>query len=152
MAIGLNNLNIEAVAGMQALLPNQPLLHNCHIGSEAEGIVLKCGDIVTLTTGGNNNEVVVKKAGVTDLPIGVVAYNGIKTGFTKDDLVTVIPDNGYVFLPAGDTAIARGTKVQFDANSKVKKTSTSGNGYIGVAMTTNTAVDELIVVQVKTNK
>ena len=148
MAIRLTNLGIEAIKGQAALLPNQPLLHNCHTETD-----VNCGDIVTLTTSATKkNVVVVKKAGVTDLPVGVVAYNGIKTGFKANDLVTVIPDNGFVYLPAGSASITRGAKLQFNANGQVVATSTASNGYIGIAFTEPVAVDDLIVVQVKPAK
>lgn len=150
MAIGLTNRTIGCYAGQAALLPNQPILHNCHIAADN---TLKCGDIVAYATqAGLENLVVVKKAAVTDMPVGVVVYNAIKTGFAAGEMVSVFPDNSYVYLPAGAANITRGAKLQFNANGQVLATTTSTNGYIGVAVTEPTAVNDLIVVQIKASK
>lgn len=153
MTIGLTNRGIEATAGQAALLPNQPIFHNCHIKSDAAGVVLKCGDIVKLDTAADKKGlVVVSKAAATDQPLGVVVFNPIKTGFEATDLVSVFPENACVFMPAGAANITRGAKLQFNANGQVLATATSGNGYIGIALTEPTAIGDLIVVQIKTGK
>lgn len=150
MAIGLTNYGIGQMAGEAALLPNQPIFHNFHIKT---GTTLKCGDIVKLVAEtGKKNLVVVDKAAVTDLPLGVVVYNGIKTGFTGADLVSVFPENACCYLPAGSASITRGAKLQFNADGQVLATTTASNGYIGIALTEPVAVNDLIVVQIKASK
>lgn len=146
MAISLTNFGIDRKAGEAALLPNQPILHNCIVAAENN---LQPGDIVTLSAqAGNNDAVIVKKAAVTEKPVGVVVYNCIKSGFVAGDRVSVFPEDAYVYLPANG-AITRGAKLQFTAAGKVAATTTSSNGYVGVAMTAAAAADELIVVQIK---
>lgn len=150
MAIGLTNKTIGLYAGQAALLPNQPILHNCHVANEN---TLKCGDIVALSDqAGSDTLVVVKKAVATDLPLGVVVYNPIKTGFEAGEMVSVFPDDSYVYLPASAATIKRGNKLQFTADGKVAATTTASNGYIGIAITQPSAVDDLIVVQIKASK
>ena len=149
MAIELTNRGIGKVAGMAALLPNQPIFHNCRVVGDT---ALKVGDIVALGTGGNKDVPAVKKAAVTDMPLGVVAYGCIKTGYATTDIVSVFPDNACVYLPAKNANITRGAKLQFDADGKVAATTTASNGYIGIALTEPVAADDLIVVQIKASK
>ncbi|CAJ0610682.1 unnamed protein product [Cylicocyclus nassatus] len=101
---------------------------------------------------GSDTLVVVKKAAATDLPLGVVVYNPIKTGFAAGEMVSVFPDDSYVYLPANAATIKRGNKLQFTADGKVAATTTASNGYIGIAITQPSAVDDLIVVQIKASK
>ncbi len=147
MALGLTNLDIKPSRGNAALLPNQPILQGCVVAS-GETATLVPGDIVTLATGGKDNQIVVKKAAATDIPLGVVAGNPIKTGFKAGERVSVFPEGSYVYMEAADASIARGTKVQFDSNGKLKKTTTVGNGYIGYTLSATTVTGDLAIVQV----
>lgn len=149
MVLGLTEMKIRPVRGNAALLPNQPILQGCVVGGEA---ALVAGDVVALTTGGANETMVVKKAAVTDEPIGVVVGNPIKSQWQVGERVSVFPDNCYVYMEAGATNIARGAKLQFDADGKVAATTTASNGYIGKAMTASTAIGDLIIVQVRPSK
>lgn len=148
MAITLTNLDITPSRGYAALLPNQPILQGC-IVSSSESATLVPGDVVALATGGADGKVVVKKAAATDLPLGVVVGNPIKSGWVKGEHISVFPDNCYVYLVAGG-AIVRGAKVQFNPTTgKVDDTSTQSNGYIGIAMTAASADGDIVIVQVK---
>lgn len=147
-SIGLTNMGISPVAGQAAFLPNQPQLHNVVVAN-AETTTLKAGAVVALSADTDNADlIVVKQAEVTDTPLGVVAYNPIKSGFVADDRISVFPVNSYVYLPAGAASIARGAKLQFNADNQVVATTTSGNGYIGVALTPATVTGDLIAVQI----
>ena len=148
MALALTNLDITAVKGNAALLPNQPILQGCKVYASQSGTLVP-GDIVALSTGGSADLIEVKKAAVTDEPIGVVVGNPIKTGFVAGDRVSVFPVNSYVYLPAGAASIARGSKLQFNSDGEVLATSTASNGYIGIAMTAGVAKGDLIVVQIQ---
>ena len=147
MALNLTNLSIKPLRGNAALLPNQPILQGCVV-SASESATLVPGDIVTLATGGKDDQVVVKKAAATDVPCGVVVGNPIKTGFVAGDRVSVFGEGAYVYMEAADASIARGTKCQFDSNGKLKKTTTAGNGYIGVTMTATTSAGDLAIVNI----
>ena len=148
MALALTNLDITAVKGNAALLPNQPILQGCKVYASQSGTLVP-GDIVALSTGGSADLIEVKKAAVTDEPIGVVVGNPIKTGFVAGDRVSVFPVNSYVYLPAGAASIARGSKLQFNSDCEVLATSTASNGYIGIAMTAGVAKGDLIIVQIQ---
>lgn len=151
MALGLLNQEITPVRGNAALLPNQPILQGCVV-SASETSTLLPGDVVALATGGNANRVVIKRAAVTDKPIGVVVGNPIKTGFVKGDAVSVFPAGSYVYMKAGAANIARGANLQFNATGDVVATSTSGNGIIGTAYTAGVASGDIIIVHLEPNK
>lgn len=147
MALGLLNLDIAPVRGNAALLPNQPILHTCVVASGQSGTLIP-GDVVTLATGDAADKVVVKKAAVTDEPIGVVVGNAIKTGWVAGEHVSVFPVGSYCYMEAGG-AVARGAKLQFDANGKVDDTTTATYGYIGTAYTTAAASGDLVIVHIE---
>ena len=148
MALALTNQDITPVRGNAALLPNQPILQGCKVYASQSGSLVP-GDVVALATGGTAELVEVKKAAVTDTPIGVVVGNPIKTGFAAGERVSVFPENSFVYMTAGAASIARGSKLQFDANGDVLATTTASNGYIGIAYTAGVAKGDLIVVQIK---
>lgn len=148
MALALTNLDITPERGNAALLPNQPILQGCKVYASQSGSLVP-GDVVALATGGTADLVEVKKAAVTDTPIGVVVGNPIKTGFVAGERVSVFPENSFVYMTAGAASIARGSKLQFDANGDVLATTTASNGYIGIAFTAGVAKGDLIVVQIK---
>lgn len=78
MAISLTNFKIEQVDGGLALLPNQPLLQGCQVSS-AQSTALNAGDIVTIDgTNAKQGIITVKKAAVTDTPLGIVLTDPIK--------------------------------------------------------------------------
>lgn len=148
MGLALTNQDITPVKGNAALLPNQPILQGCKVYASQSGSLVP-GDIVALATGGTADLIEVKKAAVTDEPIGVVVGNSVKTGFVAGDRVSVFPVGSYVYLPTGAASIARGSKLQFNATGAVLATSTAENGYIGIAMTAGVASGDLIVVQIQ---
>lgn len=148
MALALTNLEIAPVRGNAALLPNQPILQGCKVYA-SETATLVPGDVVALATGGNAELIEVKKAAVTDEPIGVVVGNPLKTGWKAGERISVFPVGSYVYMETGAASIARGSKLQFNASGKVLATSTASNGYVGIAMTAGVASGDLIVVQVK---
>ena len=148
MALALTNQDITPVRGNAALLPNQPILQGCKVYASQTGSLVP-GDVVALATGGTAELVEVKKAAVTDEPIGVVVGNPIKTGFAAGERVSVFPVGSYVYMTAGAASIVRGSKLQFDANGDVLATSTAENGYIGIAFTAGVAKGDLIAVQIQ---
>lgn len=148
MALALTNQDITPVRGNAALLPNQPILQGCKVYASQSGSLVP-GDVVALATGGTAELVEVKKAAVTDEPIGVVVGNPIKTGFAAGERVSVFPENSFVYMTTGAASIARGSKLQFDANGDVLATTTASNGFIGIAYTAGVAKGDLIIVQIK---
>lgn len=147
MALSLTNLEITPSRGNAALLPNQPILQGCKVYASQSGTIVP-GDVVALATGGSADLIEVKKAAVTDEPIGVVVGNPLKTGWVAGDRISVLPVGSYVYMEAGAASIARGSKLQFNSDSEVLATSTAENGYIGIAMTAGVADGDLIIVQV----
>ena len=151
MTLALTNLEITPERGNAALLPNQPILQGCKVYASQSGTIVP-GDVVALSTGGSADLIEVKKAAVTDEPIGVVVGNPIKTGWVAGERISVFPEGSYVYMPAGAASIARGSKLQFNTDGEVLATSTATYGYVGVAMTAGVAKGDLIVVQIKPGK
>ena len=164
--ISLTNRRMTAVKGQPAYLPNQPIIHNCIVDPTlAANTYLSPGDVVALQSAATLKGVtVVKKAAVTDTPCGVVVFNSIKSGFAANDKISIFPVNSFVYLPAGAANIKLGDKLQFNASGQVVTTATdklqfnasgqvvttatASNGYIGIAWTAPSAVNDLIVVQI----
>lgn len=149
--ISLTNRRMTAVKGQPAYLPNQPIIHNCIVDPTlAANTYLSPGDVVALQSDATLKGVtVVKKAAVTDTPCGVVVFNSIKSGFAANDKISIFPVNSFVYLPAGvANNIKLGDKLQFNASGQVVTTATASNGYIGIAWTAPSAVNDLIVVQI----
>lgn len=148
MALGLTNLEIAPVRGNAALLPNQPIIQGAKVDA-SEAATLVPGDVVTLSTATPADVIVVKKAAATDLPVGVVVGNPIKTGFVAGDSISFFPVGSFVYMESGSSTINRGTKVQFDTSGKVKATTTASNGYVGVAWSAAAAEGDIIIVHVE---
>lgn len=148
MALSLLNLDIQPSRGNAALLPNQPILQGCVVSADEEATLVP-GDVVTLASGGVDDTIVVKKAAVTDTPLGVVVGNAIKTGWVAGDRISVFVDNSYVYMQTGAANIGRGSKLQFNSSHKVVATDTATSSYIGIAMNKQATSGGLIIVQVK---
>lgn len=148
--ISLTNRRMTAAKGQPAYLPNQPIIHNCIVDPTLEAnTYLSPGDVVALQSAATLKGVtVVKKAAVTETPCGVVVFNSIKSGFAANDKISIFPVNSFVYLPAGAADIELGDKLQFNALGQVVTTATASNGYIGIAWTAPSAVNDLIVVQI----
>lgn len=147
--ISLTNRNITPVRGQAAFLADQPLIHNCIVDPSATAPLIP-GDIVTLTTNATIKGVsIVKKAAVTDIPCGVVAYNPIKSGFTANDKITIKPVNSFYYAVATAANITAGSKAQFNADGDIVSGSTAGNGIIGIVWTEPAAANDLIVIQIQ---
>lgn len=144
--MGLTNLKIDGKAGLSALLPNQPILHNC-IAKVTGDTVLKPGDAVALASGAEPKNAVVVEPASDSQPIGVVVYNAIGTGFKNNDRVSVYPVGSFVQLPAGNASLTRGTQVAFNASGQVE--GALSGAVIGVAYTEPTAVGDFIVVRIE---
>lgn len=148
--ISLTNRRMTAAKGQPAYLPNQPIIHNCIVDPTlAANTYLSPGDVVALQSAATLKGVtVVKKAAVTDTPCGVVVFNSIKSGFAANDKISIFPVNSFVYLPAGAANIKLGDNLQFNALGQVVTTVTASNGYIGIAWTAPSAVNDLVVVQI----
>lgn len=144
--MGLTNRKIDGRVGMAALLPNQPILHNCIAKLEGDAVLMP-GDAVALSAGATpSNAVVVKPAGENQA-IGVVVYNSIASGFKNLDRVSVYPVNSYVTLAAADADVKRGDAVAFDSNGQV--TTAESGAVVGVAYTEPAEAGDLIVVHIE---
>ena len=146
MGLSLTNLEITPVRGNAALLPNQPIIQGAIVSASEEATLLP-GDVVTLASGGADGAIVVKKAAISDTPLGVVVGNAVKTGFVANDMISVFPVNSYVYMEAS-TSVARGAKLQFATTGKVAGTTTATSAFIGTALTVAAADGDIIIVQV----
>lgn len=148
MTLSLTSLEITPSRGNAALLPNQPILQGCKVYASQSGTIVP-GDVVALSsTAGSADLIEVKKAAVTDEPIGVVVGNPLKTGWVAGERISVFPVGSYVYMVGGAASIARGSKLQFNSDGEVLATTTAENGYVGIAMTAGVAKGDLIIVQV----
>lgn len=146
MTNSLTQRNIRPAIGQAAFLPNQPIIHNCVVDPTADE-ALQIGDVVTFATTDLPDLTVVKKAGASDLPIGVVVYNAIKSAFDAYERVSVFPVNSYVYLPAGAANLTLGTQVTVNAEGQVVA-ATGGNGAIGILWTQPAEVGSMVAVQI----
>lgn len=147
--MSLTNRRMTPVKGQAAFLPNQPILHTCVL-SPAEEDVVTPGDVMTFDTTQTalKDLIVLKKAAATDVPVGVVVYNAIQTGFVANDRISIFDTNAYVYMEAGAANLTAGTEVSVNTSGQVVA-ATAGQGVIGVVYTASAAVGDLIVVKVK---
>lgn len=150
--LSLTNRRMTPVKGQAAFLPNQPILHTCVL-SPAETSTVYPGDVVTFDTTQTalNGLIVLKKAAVTDTPVGVVVYNAIKTGFQANDRISIFDTNAYVYMEAGTADLTAGTEVSVNTDGQVVA-ATAGQGVIGVVYTAPTQIGDLIAIKVKQGK
>lgn len=146
--LSLTQKGIKPIAGQAAFLPNQPIIHNVVVDPSATAPLVP-GAIVTFATTTLKDLTVVKQAANTDIPVGVVVYNGIKSAFSANDRVSIFPVNSFVYLPAGAADLTIGTVVGFNSSNQVVADTTSGHGRIGVLWTQPSAIGDLVVVQIK---
>lgn len=146
---GLTQQNIRPTKGQAAFLPNQPIIHNCVVDPSADAALVP-GDAVTFASTSLTDLTVVKKAGATDTPIGVVVYNGIKSGFVANDRISIFPVNSFVYLPAGSAELTNGATVKLNSSGQVVAASatTSVVGYIGILWTQPAAEGDMVAVQI----
>lgn len=146
--LSLTQTAIKPIAGQAAFLPNQPIIHNCVVyGSESDP--LTPGAIVTFATTSLTGTTVVTQAANTDVPMGVVVYNPIKSSFAANDKVSIFPVGSFVYLPAGAADLTIGTTVGFNSSNQVVEDTTAEHGLLGVLWTQPSAVGDLVVVQIK---
>lgn len=144
---GMTRRKITPADGQAAFLPNQPILHTCVVSAKQTGNIV-CGDIVTIdATNAVEDLITVKKAAVTDEPIGIVALNPIKTGFKANDRISIFPLGSFVYKTTGAANLAAGSKLGFNANGEVIA-ATAEKGVIGKAMTGGTVTGDIIAIQV----
>ena len=148
MTIALTNYSITPAKGQAAFLPNQPILHNCVVVSTAS-TPLTPGAVVTFATTTDDGVTVVKQAANTDLPFGVVVYNGIKSGFAAGEKVSIFPIGSFVFMEAGSASLTNGQKLGFNSSNQVVTDSTASHGQIGVLYTQPAASGDMVVVRIQ---
>ena len=147
--LSLTQTSIKPIAGQAAFLPNQPIIHNCVVDPSATA-ALTPGAIVTFVSDTSlTGQIVVKQAANTDVPVGVVVFNSIKSSFGAYDKVSIFPTGSFVYLPAGSGDLTPGTVVGFNSSNQVVADTTSGHGRIGVLWTKPAASGDLVVVQLK---
>lgn len=149
MAMNLTNRRMTPIKGQAAFLPNQPILHTCVL-SPAETAVVTPGDVLTFDTTQKdlNGLVVLKKATATDVPVGVVVYQALQTGFEANDRVSIFDTDAYVYMEAGAADLTAGTEVAINESGQVVA-ATSGQGVVGIVYTAPTQIGDLIVIKVK---
>lgn len=147
--MSLTNRRMTPVKGQAAFLPNQPILHTCVL-SPAETATVTPGDVLTFDTTQTalNGLVVLKKAAATDVPVGVVVYNAIQTGFVANDRISIFDTDAYVYMEAGSADLTAGTEVSVNTSGQVVA-ATAGQGVVGIVYTAPSQISDLIVIKVK---
>ena len=147
-AFALTGDSITPVEGFYAYMPNRPQLHNVIFNSaEATDTVVAGQAVVIDSTADNSLCPVVKVADETDEPTGIVVYDCVKNAHGVGEKIAIAQTGSVIYLVAG-SAITAGALLQFDATTrKVDDTTTSGNAYIGKALTSATADGDLIQVE-----
>lgn len=137
--------SIKPVAGMYAYMPNKPQIHNAIVGGSSAVVA---GAFVKLDATSTNTVCpVVVPATATDKPFGVVAYDVRVASNAVGTKVAVAQSGDVVYLPCASAVVA-GAKLQFNpATGKVDDTTTSGNAYVGIALTKGSADGDLIQVE-----
>jgi len=136
----------QPIDGLYVYMANEGQLHNVIV---ATGNTLKAGNVVTLdTTSTNVYAPVVKGAGATDEPFGVVSYTPIQAQHVAGERIGLAREHDVIWKTAGG-AIAVGDKVAFDGTTYKVTTATSGDVYIGTALTASSADGDLIQVELK---
>lgn len=141
----LTQAGIKPVAGQAAFLPNQPIIHNCIVASDASAALVP-GDIATFASTSLTGVTVVDKADNSDTPCGVVVFNAIKSSFAANDRVSLYPVNSFVYLPAGSAELTLGAEVAINSSGQVVAAST--NAVVGILWTQPAAVGDLVAVQI----
>lgn len=149
MALDLTQRRMTPVKGQAAFLPNQPILHTCVL-SPAETATVYPGDVLTFDTTQTalNGLIVLKKAAATDLPVGVIVYNAIQTGFTANERVSIFDTDAYVYMEAGAADLTAGTEVTVNAEGQVEA-ATAGQGVVGIVYTQPAQIGDLIAIKIK---
>lgn len=148
-SMSLTNRRMTPVRGQAAFLPNQPILHTCVL-SPAQTEPVYCGDVLTFDTTQSalDGLIVLKKAAPTDVPVGVVVYQALQSGFEANDRVSIFDTDAYVYMEAGAADLTAGTEVAINAEGQVVA-ATSGQGIVGIVYTAPTQIGDLIVIKVK---
>lgn len=143
--LSLTQVGIKPVKGQAAFLPNQPIIHNCIVASDASA-ALQPGDVVKFASTSLTGVTVVDKAANTDTPCGVVVFNAIKSKFEANDRVSLFPVNSFVYLPAGSAELTLGASVAINSSGQVVAAST--NASIGILWTQPAAIGDLVAIQI----
>lgn len=144
----LTATGIKPLEGLRAYMPNQPQLHNVIFTSSTATDVVKAGQVVALDTASTNTDCpVVKACAVDGDPFGVIVYDVRKEDVKVGEKIAIAQSGDIIFMVAG-AAVAVGGKLQFNASTrKVDDSTTSGNVFIGTALTPAAADGDLIQVQ-----
>lgn len=148
----LTATGIKPLEGLRAYMPNQPQLHNVIFTSATTTDVVKAGQVVALDTASTNTDCpVVKACAVDGDPFGVIVYDVRKEDVKVGDKIAIAQTGDIVFMVAG-SSLQVGDKLQFNATTrKVDDTTTSGNAFIGIALTPATADGDLVQVELNFN-
>lgn len=147
-AFNLTGTSITPEKGQYALLPNKPQQHNVEFYSATATDTLPVGAFVKLYASSTSaDHPICSVCAATDKPFGMVVYDVRKPEYKVGERFAIAKSGDVVFCEAA-SAIDVGDKVQIVASGwKVDDTSTSGNVYVGTAMTKATAAGDLVQIE-----
>ena len=148
----LTATSIKPIEGLRAYMPNQPQLHNVIFTSTTTTDVTSAGQVVALDTSSTNMDCpVVVACAANGVPFGVVVYDAVKEHAKVGEKIAVAQSGDIIYMVAGG-AVAVGSKLQFNASTrKVDDSTTTGNVFIGKALTPASADGDLIQVELNFN-
>lgn len=144
MAINLNQFSVSPRAGEYVTARFNPAIQARIASGEAGN--LKAGMFVKITTDANGHFQVLA-AGVTDKPIGVIAFNPNSNSYVAGDDVSIAGGGDIVWMQSTAAAISAGAKVEFNTLGQVL-TSAGTNTIVGVAMTAVPSAGGLVAVKI----
>lgn len=136
----------QPIDGLYVYMANEGQLHNVIVAPEN---TLVAGTVVALdATSTNTYAPVVKAAESTDEPFGVVSYTPIQAQHTAGQRVGLAREHDVIWKTIS-AAVAVGDKLAYDDTTNKVATATSGDVYIGTALTAGSADGDLVQVELK---
>lgn len=149
MAINLNQEIMTARVGSYALAPFNPAVQ-ARLDSALVGSILVPSIVKLIDNVGGVP--VVTPCAVTDVPYGVIVYNGgLGESYKANDMVSLATDNDVVYFQTTASAITAGSAVEFDATGKVLA-SAGTNAVLGIALDSVGATGGVIRVRITAPK
>jgi hypothetical protein len=134
-AFTLTGYDIQPVAGMYALIPNHPQIHNAVFTPATSGTTLAAGEAVVLDTASTNELAPVVQEWSTGKGVfGIVAYDARTSSYAAGDKIALAQSGDIVYMTVGASPIAVGAQVEYTASGCGTVSGTSAAA-IGTAVT-----------------
>lgn len=143
--MNLNQFSIEAKRGDYYGAPSNPTLEVAHNTDDAS--VLVAGSVVKVASP-VGKMIGVAKAGVEDVPFGVVIRSFNKAEYGAKEVLGIARAGDIIWMQSTEAEITAGSKVEFNADGLVL-TSAGVNKVLGLALTSVPATGGLVAVEIE---